>query len=971
MTNQSTNSSIINASKTLPIHRVSSSGSIQSAASTNSFSQQSNQFYLDTATKSMDYTQTNKKNANNENRDDNKDNNDIPIHHHHTAPSPSPNTHARIKQETVISEQKANHLLANSDTIDFLRIWIQREKQERDTAEVRTVCRKLQTACMMRDRWVYTDKNGHFPSCLVEDEDVCLNLNIVKNALPKKSNHAFEIKHGVFRVFKLDKKRRSKKQRKMSKTNEEEKKEKGSNNTLEMKARQSINTKENDESHTDDSDDEEKLQSKYEYVKSETPLYNVHSFGEFMKDLLFLMELMSNGPARTFCYQRLQTLQAKFKLHMLLNENNEMSETKRVPHRDFYNIRKVDNHVHHSACMTQKHLLRFIKSRLKHSGDEVVYRNGINGKEYSLKQLFKELNLTAYDLSIDTLSMHGHRDTFQRFDRFNNKYNPIGQSSLRQVFLKVDNYSKGVFLADLTKEVMDDLKESKYQYAEYRLSIYGKKNNEWDVLSEWICDNNLHCNNSRWMIQIPRLYAIYKAKGIISSFAEMLDNIFRPLFEVTIDPLSHPKLHLFLNLVTGFDTVDDESIRENTRYEMYPEPSEWTHAENPPYIVWSYYIYANLCILNQLRESRGMNAFSYRPHAGEAGDHDHVAAAFLLAQSINHGLTLKKTPVLQYLYYLKQIGLSMSPLSNNLLFIEYDRNPFNIFFQRGLNVTLSTDDPLIIHYTKDPLIEEYAIAAQVYKLSAIDMCEIARNSVLQSGFPDSKKKHWIGGNYQRRGAAGNAVKQTNVPEIRLLFRDELLAEEENWILGLPPPIFPTIKLNKHSKKHRKLSAKTIGHKKNAKQLRNHMNFLIAHRTKVPFNLHAANSPTNSMNQNPDGASMKSIESPDLLQHSGDKYDPLGYFQQEKDTKQGKETTDSKFYFDYNDKNIINESDYNLKKQMERNNDNGLVKDGLVLSKLKSPMTKQFVMVAIGLAIGYFVATMNNNRLSRKNEKNQK
>ena len=35
------------------------------------------------------------------------------------------------------------------------------------------------------------------------------------------------------------------------------------------------------------------------------------------------------------------------------------------------------------------------------------------------------------------------------------------------------------------------------------------------------------------------------------------------------------------------------------------------------------------------------------------------------------------------------------------------------FYQRGLNVTLSTDDPLIFHLTKEPLLEEYAIAKQV------------------------------------------------------------------------------------------------------------------------------------------------------------------------------------------------------------------------------------------------------------------
>lgn len=31
--------------------------------------------------------------------------------------------------------------------------------------------------------------------------------------------------------------------------------------------------------------------------------------------------------------------------------------------------------------------------------------------------------------------------------------------------------------------------------------------------------------------------------------------------------------------------------------------------------------------------------------------------------------------------------------------------------------------------------EEYSIAAQVWKLSSCDMCELARNSVIMSGFP--------------------------------------------------------------------------------------------------------------------------------------------------------------------------------------------------------------------------------------------
>jgi adenosine deaminase len=60
---------------------------------------------------------------------------------------------------------------------------------------------------------------------------------------------------------------------------------------------------------------------------------------------------------------------------------------------------------------------------------------------------------------------------------------------------------------------------------------------------------------------------------------------------------------------------------------------------------------------------------------------------------------------LQYLFYLKQIGLAMSPLSNNALFLTFERNPLPEFFKAGLNVSLSTDDPLQFHFTKVRVID--------------------------------------------------------------------------------------------------------------------------------------------------------------------------------------------------------------------------------------------------------------------------
>jgi len=37
-------------------------------------------------------------------------------------------------------------------------------------------------------------------------------------------------------------------------------------------------------------------------------------------------------------------------------------------------------------------------------------------------------------------------------------------------------------------------------------------------------------------------------------------------------------------------------------------------------------------------------------------------------------------------------------------------------------------------YIQEPLVEEYTIASQILKLSRADLCELARNSVLISGF---------------------------------------------------------------------------------------------------------------------------------------------------------------------------------------------------------------------------------------------
>ncbi|KAF9175632.1 AMP deaminase [Mortierella sp. AD011] len=505
------------------------------------------------------------------------------------------------------------------------------------------------------------------------------------------------------------------------------------------------------------------------------PIVDVPGPKEYFQDLEFILSVTSDGPTKSFAYRRLNYLESKWNMYILLNEYKELAESKRVPHRDFYNVRKVDTHVHHSSCMNQKHLLRFIKYKMHTTPhDVVIFRDG---KELTLTEVFQSLNLTAYDLSIDTLDMHAHNDSFHRFDKFNLKYNPIGESRLREIFMKSDNRINGRYLAELTKEVFSGLEQSKYQMAEYRISIYGHSESEWDKLANWVVENKLFSHNVRWLIQVPRIYSVYKANNSINNFGNVVQNIFKPLFEVTRDPSSHPNLHIFLQRVIGFDSVDDESKAERCVYKKFPYPRYWDSPSSPPYSYYIYYMFANLASLNNFRKKRKFNTFVLRPHCGEAGDTDHLTSAFLTSFGISHGILLRKVPVLQYLFYLTQMGIAMSPLSNNALFLDYNRNPFPSFFKRGLNVSLSTDDPLQFHFTREPLMEEYSVAAQIWKLSAADMCEVSRNSVQHSGFENKIKKHWLGDNWHLPGVAGNNMAKTNVPNIRVAFRHETLQEE--------------------------------------------------------------------------------------------------------------------------------------------------------------------------------------------------
>ncbi|KAF7648764.1 hypothetical protein LDENG_00152260, partial [Lucifuga dentata] len=264
----------------------------------------------------------------------------------------------------------------------------------------------------------------------------------------------------------------------------------------------------------------------------------------FAIDLSHVLAMIADGPTKTYCHRRLNFLASKFYLHEMLNEMEELKELKSVPHRDFYNVRKVDTHIHAAACMNQKHLLRFIQTTYQTEADRVVLEKA--GQKITLKQVFDKLVMDPYDLTVDSLDVHAGRQTFHRFDKFNSKYNPVGASELREIYLKTDNYINGEYFARLIKEVAHELEESKYQHTEPRLSIYGRSSSEWESLASWFIQHKVHSPNMRWMIQVPRIYDIFRSKKLIPHFAKMLENVFLPLFEATINPQKNKAIHVFL-----------------------------------------------------------------------------------------------------------------------------------------------------------------------------------------------------------------------------------------------------------------------------------------------------------------------------------------------------------------------------------------------------------------------------------------
>jgi adenosine deaminase len=127
-------------------------------------------------------------------------------------------------------------------------------------------------------------------------------------------------------------------------------------------------------------------------------------------------------------------------------------------------------------------------------------------------------------------------------------------------------------------------------------------------------------------------------------------------------------------------------------------------------------------------------------HAGEGAGPESIADAVHIcgAQRIGHGTRLIEDPHLTDELATKGIAIEACLTSNvqTRASKDYASHPLRAYFERGVRVTLNTDNRLMSATT---LVDEYAHAANELHFNMDELCTIARNGFESAFIPDSER----------------------------------------------------------------------------------------------------------------------------------------------------------------------------------------------------------------------------------------
>jgi AMP deaminase len=199
-----------------------------------------------------------------------------------------------------------------------------------------------------------------------------------------------------------------------------------------------------------------------------------------------------------------------------MNRATESLELGNLLGTDFYRTMKINNHIHAAGAPSAKQFVSFVRNKLETEKETVVSKDG-----KTLGQVFESAGLDKDHLTIDAFNVLADYSVYQRFDNFNAKYSPFRMADMRRIFLKSTNFNNGRYFAELLKIVLNRHETSKGHVSgvKMRLIIYGMEREEWHDLAEWLLTDwgsefpgNMISSSNRWMIQIPRLWRIFRMK---------------------------------------------------------------------------------------------------------------------------------------------------------------------------------------------------------------------------------------------------------------------------------------------------------------------------------------------------------------------------------------------------------------------------------------------------------------------------
>lgn len=130
-------------------------------------------------------------------------------------------------------------------------------------------------------------------------------------------------------------------------------------------------------------------------------------------------------------------------------------------------------------------------------------------------------------------------------------------------------------------------------------------------------------------------------------------------------------------------------------------------------------------------------------HAGETAGPESIWGAINLgAERLGHALTAWHDEELMTVLAERQVALELCPTSNlrTRALQSLESHPLRHYFDRGLMITLNSDDPAMFGTT---LLEEYALAQQHFGLTDEHLRELARNSFEASFLPADKKLRFL------------------------------------------------------------------------------------------------------------------------------------------------------------------------------------------------------------------------------------